>query len=52
MTAELSDRGTVIVNGNQIIDIRAVRIGVPSTFMLKIYPEVEIEMHLEAEAES
>lgn len=52
VTAELSDRGTVIVNGNQVIDVRAFEFGVPSTFMLKIFPEVEIEMHLEAEAET
>jgi hypothetical protein len=50
VTANLSTPGTVIVQGKQVIDIREFELGVPSTFMLKIYPDVEIEMHLEAEA--
>jgi hypothetical protein len=50
VTAELSTPETIVVNGKQAIDIREFELGVPSTFMLKIYPDVEIEMHLEAEA--
>ena len=50
VTAELSTPETMVVNGKQLIDIREFELGVPSTFMLKIYPDVEIEMHLEAEA--
>jgi polyisoprenoid-binding protein YceI len=50
VTANVSPPGTVVVQGKQVIDIREFELGVPSTFMLKIYPEVEIEMHIEAEA--
>jgi polyisoprenoid-binding protein YceI len=37
------------VSGEQVIDIRDFALGLPSTLMLKIYPEVWIEMHLETE---
>lgn len=41
---------TIVVTGEQVVDIREFELGVPSTFMLKIYPDVSIELHLEAEA--
>jgi polyisoprenoid-binding protein YceI len=50
VSAEFSTPSTVVVTGEQVVDIREFELGVPSTFMLKIYPDVWIEMHLEAEA--
>jgi len=50
VTAEFPTPATVVVTGEQVVDIREFELGVPSTFMLKIYPDVGIEMHLEAEA--
>jgi polyisoprenoid-binding protein YceI len=46
------DLNTIVVEGEQALDIRDFRIEVPSTLLLKIYPEVLIEMHIEARAET
>jgi polyisoprenoid-binding protein YceI len=50
VNAEFPTPSTIVVTGEQVVDIREFELGVPSTFMLKIYPDVWIEMHLEAEA--
>lgn len=50
VSAEFPTPGSIVVTGEQVVDIREFELGVPSTFMLKIYPDVWIEMHLEAEA--
>jgi polyisoprenoid-binding protein YceI len=42
---------TVVIRGEQIFDIREFNLEVPTTFMLKIYPDVWVELHLEARAE-
>ncbi|HEX3461567.1 MAG TPA: YceI family protein [Acidimicrobiales bacterium] len=50
VSAEFPTPSTIVVTGEQVVDIREFELVVPSTFMLKIYPDVWIEMHLEAEA--
>jgi polyisoprenoid-binding protein YceI len=49
VTAEMTGLERITVDGEQVIDIRDFALGLPSTLMLKIYPDVWIEMHLEAE---
>jgi hypothetical protein len=50
VTVESTSKGVLIVRGQQTIDIREFDLEVPTTLALKIYPEVAIEMHLEARA--
>lgn len=50
VTAESTGLSRIIVNGEQVIDIRDFALAMPSNLMLKIYPDVWIEMHLEAES--
>ena len=38
----------MVIRGTQTLDIREFALEVPTTLALKIYPEVAIEMHLEA----
>lgn len=40
--------GTIVVEGRQIIDMRHFGIQPPGVAMLKIYPDVRVELHLEA----
>lgn len=40
--------GTMLVEGRQVIDMRHFGISPPGLAMLKIYPEVRVELHLEA----
>ena len=40
--------GTMIVEGRQVLDMRNFGITPPGLAMLKIYPEVRVELHLEA----
>jgi len=47
----LHDR-RIVVSGEQVIDIRKFEIAAPSMLMLKIYPDVRVYLHLEAEASS
>jgi polyisoprenoid-binding protein YceI len=42
---------TIVVRGEQTFDIRDFNLDVPTTFMLKIYPDVWVELHLEARTE-
>jgi hypothetical protein len=48
VAVDFTGGGCLVVTGDQALDIRDFRIEVPSTLMLKIYPEVVVEMHLEA----
>lgn len=50
VSVELTGPNSLVVTGNHALDIRDFRIEVPSTMLLKIYPEILIEMHLEATA--
>jgi DNA-binding PadR family transcriptional regulator/polyisoprenoid-binding protein YceI len=45
----LHDR-KIVVSGEQVIDIRKFEIAAPTMLMLKIYPDVRVYLHLEAEA--
>jgi polyisoprenoid-binding protein YceI len=49
VTVEPLRRGVVVIRGQQTIDIREFDLEVPTTLALKIYPEVSVEMHLEAQ---
>jgi hypothetical protein len=40
--------GTIVVEGRQVLDMRHFGITPPGVAMLKIYPEVRVELHLEA----
>jgi polyisoprenoid-binding protein YceI len=50
VTVESLAKGALVVRGQQAIDIREFDLAVPTTLALKIYPEVSIELHLEARA--
>jgi PadR family transcriptional regulator PadR len=45
----LHDR-KIVVSGEQVIDIRKFEIAAPTMLMLKIYPDVRVYLHVEAEA--
>jgi polyisoprenoid-binding protein YceI len=40
--------GTIVVQGTQVLDMRHFGITPPAVAMLKIYPDVRVELHLEA----
>ncbi len=40
--------GTIVVEGRQVLDMRHFGIIPPGVAMLKIYPDVRVELHLEA----
>ena len=40
--------GTLVVQGRQVLDMRHFGITPPAVAMLKIYPDVRVELHLEA----
>ena len=44
---EISRENTVVVRGEQILDVRDFNLETPTTLALKIYPDVLVEMHLE-----
>ena len=44
--------GGLVVSGERIIDIRDFQITAPTMLMLKIYPDVRVFLHLEAEPEA
>jgi polyisoprenoid-binding protein YceI len=48
VTLESFAKGVMIVRGQQNLDIREFNLEVPTTLALKIYPEVSVEMHVEA----
>jgi YceI-like domain len=48
VTATFTGPDCLLFTGEHALDIRDFRIEVPSTLMLKIYPDVTVEMHLEA----
>lgn len=47
--ASLPSESTVVVLGEQRVDIRDFDISAPAVAMLKIYPDVRVLLHLEAE---
>ena len=44
--------GTMVVEGRQVLDMRHFGITPPGVAMLKIYPDVRVELHLEATIEA
>ncbi len=50
VSVEGLERDMMVIRGHQTLDIREFDLDVPTTLALKIYPEVTIEMHIEARA--
>jgi polyisoprenoid-binding protein YceI len=48
VTIDSLGQGAIVVRGQQILDIRDFDLEVPTTLALKIYPEVSVEIHVEA----
>ena len=44
----LSEAGSALVTGSQMIDIRDFGIDLPTMLMLKIYPDVNVRFHIKA----
>jgi hypothetical protein len=42
--------GRIVIEGEQIIDMRHFQLTPPAVAMLRIYPEVRVQLHLEADA--
>jgi YceI-like domain len=51
VSASRAGDGTIIVEGDHVFDIRDFDISMPTMFLLKIYPDVRVELHVEAEAQ-
>jgi polyisoprenoid-binding protein YceI len=51
VSVDVIELDALLIKGELALDIRDFRIEIPTTLMLKIYPEVLIEMQLEARAE-
>ncbi len=52
VTVERLERDRMVIRGQQTLDIREFGLDVPTTLALKIFPEVTVEMHLEARAQT
>jgi polyisoprenoid-binding protein YceI len=51
ITVERLERDMMVIRGQQTLDIREFELDMPTTLALKIFPEVSVEMHLEARAQ-
>lgn len=51
VTVERLERDMMVIRGQQMLDIREFELDVPTMLALKIFPEVSVEMHLEARAQ-
>ncbi len=51
ISVERLERDMMVIRGQQALDIREFDLDVPTTLALKIYPEVSVEMHVEARAQ-
>ena len=51
VTIDSLGQGAIVVRGQQTLDIRDFDLEVPTTLALKIYPEVSVEIHLEARSQ-
>jgi polyisoprenoid-binding protein YceI len=47
VSIEVSKDNTLVIRGEQILDVRDFNLETPTTLALKIYPDVWVEMHLE-----
>jgi len=52
VSAEFPSADTIVVAGEHVFDIRDFDLPPPATMMLKIYPDVRVELRLEAHAEA
>jgi DNA-binding PadR family transcriptional regulator len=50
-SVEAAPDGRVIITGEQVFDIRDFAIPSPTVLMLRIYPDVRVRLHAEAESE-
>jgi polyisoprenoid-binding protein YceI len=50
VSAQLRDDETIVVTGEHVFDIRDFELPAPATMMLKIYPDVRVQLHLVAHA--
>ena len=46
VTVTTGEDGTLLVDGEQVVDIREFGIPTPTVLMLRIYPDVRVHMHL------
>jgi polyisoprenoid-binding protein YceI len=51
VTVERLEHDMMVIRGQQMLDIREFELDVPTMLALKIFPEVSVEMHLEARAQ-
>ncbi len=51
VSVEISRQNTVVVRGEQTLDVRDFNLETPTTVALKIYPDVWVELHLEGRAQ-
>jgi len=51
VTVEIGEAGKLVVTGEQVFDIRDYDIPSPTVLMLRIYPDVRVRLHVEAELE-
>jgi hypothetical protein len=47
--ASFAHDGRLVVTGEQVFDIRDFDIASPTVLMLRIYPDVRVHLHVEAE---
>jgi hypothetical protein len=45
---ENPDPGSIVIRGERTFDVRDFNLEIPTSLSLKFYPEVSVEMHLEA----
>ncbi|HEY3241040.1 MAG TPA: hypothetical protein VGL92_15840, partial [Acidimicrobiia bacterium] len=43
--------GSMVVEGEQVLDMRLFEINPPTVAMLRIYPDVRVQLHIEASTE-
>ena len=49
VTAGFPTASSIVVSGEHVFDIRDFDLPAPATMMLKIYPDVRVQLHLEAD---
>ena len=51
VSVEAVSDGRLVITGEQVFDIRDFAIPSPTVLMLRIYPDVRVRLHAEAELE-
>jgi PadR family transcriptional regulator PadR len=52
VTTTVASNGRLVITGEQTVDIRDFSIASPTVLMLRIYPDVRVRLHVEAEPEN